>query len=70
MELVSDQMAARIAANGFPEGGYRICRADGKAQKVTLEEIQSWPQLKPPDCKICKGRCELITIEELERIRI
>lgn len=69
MNLVSDEMAAKIAQRGFPEGGSRTCRKCRKTKAVTLEEIISWPQLRPPDCLICKGRTELLTPEEAERMK-
>lgn len=69
MELVGQEVAAKIAALGFPEGGYRTCRKCRKSKKVELAEIQTWPQLKPPDCLICGGRTELMTPEEKERMK-
>lgn len=67
MDLVDQEMAAKIATLGFPDGAVRICRTCNKSKRVSLDEIQSWKQLRPPDCLICGGRTSLLTPEEHER---
>ena len=69
MELISPEMAAKVARNGFPDGGYRICRFCKRNHKATLEQIIEWTQHGRPLCKLCAGRTELLTPEEMERMK-
>lgn len=66
---VSPKMAAWVVSKGgFHRGGYRVCRKDNKAQKVSPEQIAEWFCKGTPRCLICGNRCELMTPEEWGRM--
>jgi hypothetical protein len=67
MELVSAEMAQKIAEKGFPEGGYRACRHCNKSHRVPLENIVRWTKEGIPRCRLCGNRTELLTPEENAR---
>lgn len=66
---ISASLAAKIVASGeFSEGGYRVCRKDKKAQKVSAEQIVKWLSSKgTPPCLLCGKKTELLTGKDLDR---